>query len=115
MSTRGRGAAGEALAARFLASKGMTILTRNYACRYGEIDLVARDGEETVFVEVKLRGDASFSRAADAVTPAKRERLKKTALFWFAQYGECPARFDVLEIYDKCKPARIHWIRNAFS
>mgnify|MGYP004632301205 CR=1 len=115
MSARSRGAAGEALAQRFLLSKGLCILARNFSCRYGEIDLIARDGEETVFVEVKLRHDADFSRAADAVTPAKRERLKKTALFYFAQQGECPARFDVVEIYDKGSPARIHWIRNAFS
>ena len=114
MSTRSRGAAGEALAEQFLLSKGLTIVARNYACRYGEIDLIARDGAETVFVEVKLRRDAAFSQASDAVTPAKRERLKKTALFYFAQFGECPARFDVIELYDKLRPVRIRWIRNAF-
>ena len=105
----------ELQAMRYLEKQGMKILQRNFRCHMGEIDLIARDGEETVFVEVKLRHDADFSRAADAVTPAKRERLKKTALFYFAQQGECPARFDVVEIYDKGSPARIHWIRNAFS
>ena len=114
MTTKSRGAAGEALGARFLESKGLTIVAHNYTCRFGEIDLIAQDETELVFVEVKLRRSAAFSDAADAVTPAKRAKLRKTALFWFQSHGEVPARFDVLEIYDEFTPARIHWIRNAF-
>ena len=111
---KSRGTAGEDLAARFLEYKGLTILTRNFSCRYGEIDLVARDGEDTVFVEVKLRRNADYGYAAEAVTPSKRAKLRRTALFWLQRFGEVPARFDVLEIYDEYTPVRIHWIRNAF-
>ena len=114
MTARGRGAAGEELAARFLEYKGLSIRPRNFTSRFGEIDLIAQDGEETVFVEVKLRRNADFSDAADAVTPAKRTKLKKTALFWLQRNGEVPARFDVVEIYDEFTPPRIHWIKNAF-
>ena len=114
MSTRSRGTAGEDLAARFLEYKGLEILTRNFSCRYGEIDLIARDGEDTVFVEVKLRRNSDFAAAAEAVTTAKRAKLRRTALFWLQRFGEVPARFDVLEIYDEFTPVRIHWIRNAF-
>ena len=107
MSTRSRGTAGEDLAARFLEHKGLAILARNFSCRYGEIDLVARDGEDTVFVEVKLRRNADYGYAAEAVTPSKRTKLKRTALFWLQRFG-------VLEIYDEYTPVRIHWIKNAF-
>jgi len=115
MSTRTRGAEGEDLAARFLIYKGLSVLARNYHCRYGEIDIIAHDGEITVFVEVKLRRNADFSAAADAVTPAKQERLRRTALFWMAEHGECPSRFDVIEIYDGETPPKVHWIRSAFE
>lgn len=105
---------GEGAAADYLRKKRYRIIGMNYSCRFGEIDLIAQDETELVFVEVKLRRSAAFSDAADAVTPAKRAKLRKTALFWFQSHGEVPARFDVLEIYDEFTPARIHWIRNAF-
>ena len=114
MEKRKIGAVGEKIAAEHLRRKGYRIIERNFSCRYGEIDLIARDGEDTVFVEVKLRRNADHGYAAEAVTPSKREKLRRTALFWLQRFGEVPARFDVLEIYDEFKPVRIHWIKNAF-
>lgn len=99
MGTVEMGRFGEETASRFLVSKGYTIIERNYRSRYGEIDIIARDSDTVVFVEVKLRRDAGFAEAAQTVGSSKQMKLRKTALFWLAEYGETPARFDVLEIY----------------
>lgn len=116
MSAHSRGMNGEDIAVQYLIYKGYSIISRNYRCRYGEIDIIARDGNETVFVEVKLRKNPNFASAAEAVTPAKIRRLRASALMWFAENGECAARFDVVEIYDggNEKP-NIRLIRNAIS
>jgi len=70
-----RGAAAEALAARFLAARGLTIIARNYRCRGGDIDLIARDRDTLVFVEVRLRSGDAFGGARASITAAKRRRL----------------------------------------
>lgn len=90
---------GENEACRYLESHGYRILDRNYRSPYGEIDIIAEQNGAVVFVEVKTRRDRAFAEAAQAVGPSKQEKLRKTALCWFAAYGEQPARFDVLEIY----------------
>jgi putative endonuclease len=79
---------------------GLEILERNFRCRAGEIDVVARDGRTLVFVEVKERGDDSHGVAVEAVTPAKRQRVIRAALLWAARHGESesPVRFDVVAI-----------------
>lgn len=100
MNTTLRGRAGEAQAAEYLRNKGYVILAAGYHSRFGEIDLIAKKRKAVVFVEVKLRKNAAFSRAAEAVTPAKQQRLRQTALQWMAENGEPDeARFDVIEIY----------------
>lgn len=100
MNSNMRGKAGEAMAAEFLRSKGYSVLDAGYRSAFGEIDLIAKKRHCVIFVEVKLRRNDRFSRASEAVTPAKQERLRKTALQWTAQYGEPKeSRFDVIEIY----------------
>lgn len=100
MNTTLRGKAGEALAAEYLRKKGYAIVAAGYHGRFGEIDLIAKKRRAVVFVEVKLRKNARFSRAAEAVTPAKQQRLRQTALQWMGENGEPEeARFDVIEIY----------------
>src|SRR6185503_7075222 len=74
------GKAGEDLAVRELERRGYAILARRYRTRHGEIDIVARDGDTTVFVEVKARATAEFGTAAAAVTPLKQRRLASMAL-----------------------------------
>ena len=69
---------GEAAAGNFLQGQGFTILDRKYRCRWGEIDLVARDGEEMVFVEVRTRRNAAYGTPAESVTAAKARRLLAT-------------------------------------
>jgi putative endonuclease len=74
-SRRGLGQRGEDLAARHLAAKGYQIVTRNWRCEVGELDLVARDGDALVFVEVRTRRGGSLGSPEESVTPAKQARL----------------------------------------
>lgn len=104
------GAAAEALAAEFLHSRGLTVVQRNYRCRGGEIDLVARDGETLVFVEVRLRSSDAFGGARGSITAAKRRRLKFAAgLFLSGLAREPPCRFDAI-LLDGLEIARIEWL-----
>jgi putative endonuclease len=76
------GARGEQLAADHLAQLGYAILERNWRCSTGEIDIVARDGDETVFVEVKTRSGTAFGHPLEAITAAKLARLRRLAGAW---------------------------------
>ena len=106
-----RGAAAEALAASYLATRGLTIVQRNYRCRGGEIDLIARDGEVLVFVEVRLRRNRAFGTAAESITAAKRRRLRLAARHYLAQLGrEPPCRFDAV-LLDALETENIEWLR----
>jgi len=94
------GRAGEDLAAEYLRRKGLAILDRNYRCRAGEIDIVARDGEVVVFVEVKERRSTSHGTAVEAVTWRKRQRILRAARAYAAVHrmADVAVRFDVLAI-----------------
>ena len=94
------GAKGEKQVEVYLKKMGMKIVKRNYRTPFGEADLVAEIGDETVFVEVKTRASESFGAPAEAVTKSKRERYRKIALFYGKQTGVEPnARFDVAEVF----------------
>jgi putative endonuclease len=109
-----RGAAAEALAASFLLARGLVIAHRNYRCRFGEIDLIARDGATLVFVEVRQRRSEAFGGAAESITAAKRARLLATARHYLARFRDAsPCRFDVVLICGD--EPRIEWIRDAFG
>jgi putative endonuclease len=106
------GSAAEALAAQFLQSRGLTIIARNYRCRGGEIDLIARDGPSLVFVEVRLRRDKAFGGAAASITAKKRRRLGFAARHYLGRLGrEPPCRFDAI-LLDGLAPERIEWLRD---
>jgi putative endonuclease len=94
------GVPGESIACEHLQQKGFKILDRNYRCRSGEVDVVARDGAATVFVEVKERHDASHGEGYEAVTFGKRKRLIRAARLYAASHGltETPIRFDVVSV-----------------
>lgn len=112
MNERGKDA--EARAAKFLESRGLTIVARNFRGRYGEIDLIARDGATLVFVEVRARGSNTFGGAAASITASKREKLTRTALQYLAALGSTPAcRFDAVLFDGDNTP--IEWIRDAFG
>jgi len=108
-----RGESAEALAARFLQRQGLKILTRNYRCRFGEIDLVAESGVILVFVEVRARQSDAFGGPAESITAAKRRKLVAAARHYLAAAGERPARFDVVLM--RGEPPQIEWIADAFG
>jgi putative endonuclease len=95
-----RGEAGEDAACRFLESVGFSILARNVRFSGGEIDIVAREGGTTVFVEVKERGGDSHGAAFEAVTAAKRRRVIRAAIMYASARGlyDAPLRFDVVSV-----------------
>ena len=113
INKRKTGSRYEKQAAAFLEKQGVRILERNFFCRSGEIDLVARDGNYLVFVEVKYRATAVSGEAAAAVDIRKQRRISRAAQFYLLRYGygEPPCRFDVVAIDGE----EIHWIRNAFD
>lgn len=112
MNDRGKDA--EARAAKFLEAQGLQIVARNYRGRYGEIDLIAREGATLVFVEVRARASNAFGGAAASITTAKREKLTRTALQYLATLGRTPlCRFDAVLLGGNASP--IEWIRNAFD
>jgi putative endonuclease len=110
---RARGAQGERAAAAFLEARGASILARNYACRYGEVDLIAEWGGVIVFVEVKLRNTARFGRPGEAVGYEKRKKISRSAMYYLqtAGAGDRRARFDVIEIM----PEGVRHVPSAFD
>ena len=109
---------GEERAARYLFLRGYRIIERNFRCRQGEIDIIARKGGFIVFVEVKLRKNAYHGEAREFVTRSKQERLIATAQFWLSQHDcELQPRFDVIEVYapqGENGPLRINHFPDAF-
>ena len=110
MNERGREA--ERQASEFLQGQGMRIVARNWRCRFGEIDLVARDGSTLVFVEVRARASRSFGGAAESIDYAKRRKLVAAAnLFLAARKLDAACRFDAVLIE---ADGRMRWVRDAF-
>ncbi|HID45436.1 MAG TPA: YraN family protein [Chromatiaceae bacterium] len=108
-----KGEAAEALAERWLQAKGLTRVDRNFRCKSGEIDLIMQDEDALVFVEVRYRSHTGFGSAIDSVTPAKQQKLLRSAQHYLQQLGHTPAcRFDIIGID---RENRIQWIRNAFQ
>lgn len=89
------GRRGEAIAERYLVSRGLVVVDRNWRCPQGEIDIVARDGRELVFVEVKTRSGVAFGHPLDAITPAKLARLRRLAAAWCEAH---PGGHDLIRI-----------------
>ena len=112
------GGQGEDLAVAFLARKGYTIVERNYRCKGGEVDLVARDGKTVVFVEVKTRRSLSYGVPQLAVNHFKQRQIMKASLTWLSSHRshDAPARFDVVAItLQNSGEAIIDHIQNAFE
>lgn len=111
---------GEAVAAEYLKKQGYHLLAVGWQCRFGEIDLIMRDGSYLAFVEVKLRKSDSFAKAREFVTAAKQNRLRTTAEVYLSEHpAKLQPRFDVVEVYapqgiHTAAPEIHHWI-NAFE
>jgi putative endonuclease len=111
-----RGAAGEAEAEAFLRAAGLKVLVRRYRCRYGEADLVARDRDTLVFVEVKARASEAFGAPSEAVTPEKQRHLSRVALHYLREIGNpaVPVRFDIVEVRGGAEAPACQHLRGAF-
>ncbi len=111
------GKKGEELAVAQLKKLKFKILQRNYKCSLGEIDIIAREKDTLVFVEVKTRASADFGGPAAAVTIHKQRQLSRVALTYLSQKNltDIPARFDVVAVEIAPAAPRIEVIRNAFE
>ncbi len=100
MNNKPTGNKGENLAANFLEKKGYEIITRNFLIRGGEIDIVARDKDFLVFVEVKARYSHKYGLPEESITYGKLKALQRTALFYIQKigWGNKPYRFDLVTI-----------------
>jgi putative endonuclease len=107
-----RGQAAEALAAAFLKQRGLAIVAHNVRNRYGEIDIIARDGATLVFVEVRLRGSQTFGGAVASITAQKQQRMWRAAQHSLAELGpEPPCRFDAV-LLETLDADQLHWQRD---
>lgn len=111
------GRKGEQLALSYLKKCGYRIVDLNYRCPLGEVDIVARDGDTIVFVEVKTRRDSSFGHPREAVGFRKRSQLSKVAQYFLKvkRAEHLSARFDVMEVKIDQDGPRIELFKNAFE
>jgi len=119
MKRRDVGILGEKLARDFLKRKGYRITETNYRCPEGEIDIVAKQGDFLVFVEVRTKTSLEFGSPEESITSTKKERMKATAAYYQQTHSNLPPlwRIDVvaIELSPKGKPSRIELIENAVS
>ena len=111
------GAHGERIAAAYLTRAGLRVLERNWRCREGELDIVAREGTALVFCEVKTRRGTGFGHPVEAVTPTKQRRLRILAQRWLAAHDEHAPdlRFGVVGVLMRpSRPALVRHLRAAF-
>jgi len=111
------GRSGEIAAAAELGRRGYKILASNYRSPYGEIDLIARDGECLVFVEVRCKRTANFGTPAESVTPAKQRKIAQTAQHYLDEHKikDVDCRFDVVEVMPRDGKLVAEVITNAFE
>lgn len=117
MTTKARGDRGEAAVAAYLEQRGCRILSRQWRCRFGELDLVARDKTGTVcFVEVKLRREGGIGLPREAVNRRKQDHLRIAAGAYLSTFDiDDPARFDVAEVYVRQDGSlRVEYLEDAF-
>ena len=107
-----QGAAWEGAALEHLRRHGLQLVEANFSCKGGEVDLVMRDGETLVFVEVRQRADSAHGGAAASVTPAKVRRLVRAARYYLLRFDEAPAcRSDLVAI----DAGQIEWLQNVIE
>ena len=107
---------GEEKAAAYLEERGYQILDRNYRCRIGELDLVAREGDYLVIVEVKTRQSLNYGLPCESINATKQRHIRRTAQWYVIDKGfsEPNLRLDVVEILRMNGTTYVHHIENAF-
>ena len=109
-----KGRDGEQYAETYLQGQGLVLVERNYRCRFGEIDLIMREGKVVVFIEVRMRTSQTFGGAASSITLSKQGKLTRTARYYLASQKSVPeCRFDVV-LLSGPRGEGMEWIRNAF-
>ena len=111
------GISGEQSVAKHLKKYGYKILVQNYRCKLGEIDIIARDGPDLVFIEVKTRSGTSYGSPAAAVNARKQRQICRTEQCYLAEHSlfDSPARFDVVSVLCDGSNHHIDHINNAFD
>lgn len=118
MTARATGVGFEQLALQHLRDAGLRLLARNFTTRFGELDLVMRDADAIVFVEVRYRRNPAFGDGVASVGSAKRERLSRAARLFLQAHpklAELPCRFDVVAFEGETQAPRCEWLRAAFE
>ena len=113
-----RGRWAEGVAREFLVARGLEPVCENYRFRGGEIDLIMRDGETIVFVEVRYRSNPDFGGGAESVTAGKQKRVVATAMHYLQhtqRHASPPCRFDVIAVSDHRRGHDVEWIPDAFD
>jgi putative endonuclease len=113
LNKRSLGSEKERIAAEYLIQNGLKVIHMNYYCRMGEVDIIARDGEYLVFVEVKYRRNAALGHPLEAVDYRKQSRVRRAASFYIVQHSICDGvgcRFDVVAILGD----EVTWVKDAF-
>src|SRR3990167_8303956 len=108
------GKAAEQKACEFLLKQGLTLISKNYRCKQGEIDLIMRDGQDIVFIEIRLRTNKNFGSAIESINESKQKKILRTAIHFlrgrqWLHTKNC--RFDVIGMSDN----HFEWIKNAFT
>lgn len=118
MKNKELGDLGERLAAKFLRRGGYGILARKYRCKFGEIDIVAKDRDTLVFVEVRSRTDSEYGFPSETIDYKKREHIKRVAAEFLTRFDlfDYDCRFDCVSVLfdDNFKPKQIELIKDAF-
>ena len=113
------GAFAEWLAARHLCARGLRLLTRNYRCPHGEIDLIMLEAEVLVFVEIKYRHDERWMPAAASIHPHQQRRIGRAGAHYLQYHGASlsylDCRFDAVLLVGHLLWPRIEWIKHAFA
>lgn len=108
----------EQLASEYLIKNGLTIIEKNFHCRFGEIDIIAKDSQTIIFIEVKYRSDVNYGGAISAVSASKQEKIKKSARIYLQQQAlneyNTACRFDVIAMQGQLNSPEITWLTNAF-
>jgi putative endonuclease len=109
------GRIGENIIADYITKLGYKVVERNFECNQGEIDIIAKDKEELVFIEVKTRTDISYGEASEAVTNTKKRHLINSIKYYIykQKLENQPIRIDVAEVYIKCGKVKINYIKQA--
>jgi|TARA_B100000767_G_C19641353_1_gene482687 putative endonuclease len=117
INTVKKGLLTEQFAKEYLQRKGLVFIANNFYCRRGELDLIMRDGDTLVFIEVKYRKGSHFGGAIAAITPSKINKIKQSIVFYLHQAGlneyHTPCRIDVITLQGNINHPHVNWLKNA--